>query len=123
MRIGRSRARGRLCPRLVGVRLVAAEQFVAGERGITCFSLPEKWRTVSQLLLTIFAVMLIGLTGVADHLVWRIQNVAADLERLNQIWEQAWLDKEAGLAENRWHMSMCTSGPTVRSSILIISVE
>ena len=55
MRIGRSRARGRLCPRLVGVRLVAAEQFVAGERGITCFSLPEKWRTVSQLLLTIFA--------------------------------------------------------------------
>src|SRR5438876_6195724 len=73
MRIGRSRARGRLCPRLVGVRLVAAEQFVAGERGITCFSLPEKWRTVSQLLLTIFAVMLIGLTGVADHLVWRTQ--------------------------------------------------
>ncbi len=50
-------------------------------------------------------------------------NVAADLERLNQIWEQAWLDKEAALAENRWHMSMCTSGPTVRSSILIISVE
>jgi len=54
---------------------------------------------MSQLLATVFALMLIGLNGCSPSSFKEDSHLTADLERLNQIWERAWLDKDAALVE------------------------
>ena len=54
---------------------------------------------MSQLLATVFALMLIGFTSCSRSSSAEDSHVTADLERLNQMWEQAWLDKDVALVE------------------------
>ncbi len=54
---------------------------------------------MSQLLATVFALMLIGLNSCSRSSSAEDSNVTADLERLNQMWERAWLDKDVALVE------------------------
>jgi hypothetical protein len=54
---------------------------------------------MNRLLATGLALMLISLIGCGRSSAVEGTNVTADLERLNQIWEQAWLDKDAALVE------------------------
>ena len=54
---------------------------------------------MNRLLATELALMLISLIGCGRSSTVEA-NVTADLEHLNQIWEQAWLDKDAALIEN-----------------------
>jgi hypothetical protein len=55
--------------------------------------------SMNKLLATGLALMLISLTSCGRSSAVEGTNVTADLERLNQIWEQAWLDKDAALVE------------------------
>ena len=54
---------------------------------------------MSRLLATVFALMLIGLNSCSRSSSAEDSHMTADLEHLNQIWEQAWLDKNAALVE------------------------
>src|SRR5688572_6071078 len=54
---------------------------------------------MSQLLVASLLLMLIVATGSYRLFSAEVSHMAADLEHLNQIWNQAWLQKDAALVE------------------------
>lgn len=54
---------------------------------------------MSRLLATVFALMLIGLNSCSRSSSAEDSHMTADLERLNQTWNRAWLEKDAALVE------------------------
>ena len=54
---------------------------------------------MSKLLATALALMLIGLNSCGRSSSAGDSHVTAELERLNQMWAQGWLDKDAALVE------------------------